>query len=180
MTDIYIDGKLVKRLDITLDGVSTPPVEPPKEPVRPPKEEPPLVEQEGVTVKSLGLLERGNLKQRRFTVPRNEISAYMFVVPEDTSASVVFFTFGPQQTDTAGIRVWVSETPGGVVVPGRHGYVENAFIRRGDTFGIASPILGRGQERRGNPISAGKEYYLNVECFRGGALDTIMKIGGNL
>jgi ssDNA-binding replication factor A large subunit len=171
LTSMEIEGEFAKL-----------PVKPPvedKQPVRPPVE-PPIDVPANVTVDVLGELNRSNAQQRRFRVDNGETRSLEFFVPGNTRATVIFWNFAPQNSSMSGIRIWVSEEPGGQPMAGKVQYVENGFIRRGDTIGTANPILGRGQERRGTPILTDEVYYLNVQCYQGSFIDTIMVIGGNL
>jgi hypothetical protein len=92
-------------------------------------------------------------------MPRDKVYTEGFVIPENTTVPVVFFSGVPQNTDPANITWWISETPDGPEIP--KGKV-SVFARRGDQVQLVVALDGRGAERRGAVVKPEQPFYLNM------------------
>ena len=158
MTDVYVDGKKVTRLDITTEGkVSIP--EPPKLDIPPIRtHEPP---QRGVVYKdNLGSLSRNKPLINTY-MERDVVYTEAFSIPVDVP--LVTFGFVPQGGSAANFKIWISEKPNGKPLGDRYAEVERP-ARRGDAFGVSVALEGLGGERRGAVIKKYTTYWLNMVC----------------
>jgi hypothetical protein len=165
---VMIDGqwRRITSLKITTaTDDSAPPVTQPKTPTTPKKPVKPKnpVKPSG-NVTEFGPLSKNKPLLRR-EMKAGEVYSYGFMLPKNGTVPMAIFGMTPQSETLTDFDVWLSETPNGKPLNSRYAVLKRS-ARRGDQLQVIAAVRGRGAERRGCPVDAGKTYYFNMQANR--------------